>query len=233
MSISIQVTPNSSLETGISSNLLGSTTVSASNVISADSSVASSVSLDEDIEESPIKVKKKDETHSQVRECYNFYIILNFNRHIYVFRSSRRRPFPPRRRLRRLAMMRAPVWPVFDATPTQAQRIRQRQRAAARSDIRAPILMPLPWPRRWARVATPLGQLATSLDPVIMPIRMQIQIQIRIQKPCSRPTKCRKSTTANMTLNSLPRPTLTQTSNHTNSSSHNNSINSNRFTANI
>ncbi|XP_041565426.1 homeotic protein proboscipedia isoform X3 [Drosophila elegans] len=56
------LTPNSSLETGISSNLLGSTTVSASNVISADSSVASSVSLDEDIEESsPIKVKKKDE----------------------------------------------------------------------------------------------------------------------------------------------------------------------------
>ncbi|KAH8335975.1 hypothetical protein KR074_002564 [Drosophila pseudoananassae] len=55
------LTPNSSLETGISSNLLGSTTVSASNVISADSSVASSVSLDEDIEESPIKVKKKEE----------------------------------------------------------------------------------------------------------------------------------------------------------------------------
>uniref|UniRef100_A0A6P4FFQ7 Homeotic protein proboscipedia-like n=1 Tax=Drosophila rhopaloa TaxID=1041015 RepID=A0A6P4FFQ7_DRORH len=41
---------------------MGSTTVSASNVISADSSVASSVSLDEDIEDSsPIKVKKKDE----------------------------------------------------------------------------------------------------------------------------------------------------------------------------
>lgn len=59
------MTPNSSLETGISSNLLGSTTVSASNVISADSSVASSVSLDEDIEESPIKVKKKEE--GQVR----------------------------------------------------------------------------------------------------------------------------------------------------------------------
>ncbi|XP_030565121.1 homeotic protein proboscipedia [Drosophila novamexicana] len=61
------LTPNSSLETGISSNLLGSTTVSASNVISADSSVASSVSLDEDIDESPIKVKKKDmDGHSQV-----------------------------------------------------------------------------------------------------------------------------------------------------------------------
>ncbi|KAH8417227.1 hypothetical protein KR222_006835 [Zaprionus bogoriensis] len=60
------LTPNSSLETGISSNLLGSTTVSASNVISADSSVASSVSLDEDLDESPIKVKKKDEAHSQV-----------------------------------------------------------------------------------------------------------------------------------------------------------------------
>ncbi|XP_034487262.1 homeotic protein proboscipedia isoform X4 [Drosophila innubila] len=60
------LTPNSSLETGISSNLLGSTTVSASNVISADSSVASSVSLDEDIEESPIKVKKKDDSHNQV-----------------------------------------------------------------------------------------------------------------------------------------------------------------------
>ncbi|XP_032592998.1 homeotic protein proboscipedia isoform X2 [Drosophila grimshawi] len=60
------LTPNSSLETGISSNLLGSTTVSASNVISADSSVASSVSLDEDIDESPIKVKKKDDSHGQV-----------------------------------------------------------------------------------------------------------------------------------------------------------------------
>ncbi|XP_017046698.1 LOW QUALITY PROTEIN: homeotic protein proboscipedia [Drosophila ficusphila] len=56
------LTPNSSLETGISSNLMGSTTVSASNVISADSSVASSVSLDEDLEDSsPIKVKKKDD----------------------------------------------------------------------------------------------------------------------------------------------------------------------------
>ncbi|KAH8381652.1 hypothetical protein KR093_010280 [Drosophila rubida] len=60
------LTPNSSLETGISSNLMGSTTVSASNVISADSSVASSVSLDEDIDESPIKVKKKDDSHNQV-----------------------------------------------------------------------------------------------------------------------------------------------------------------------
>nr|AAX33663.1 Dbuz\pb-PD [Drosophila buzzatii] len=60
------ITPNSSLETGISSNLLGSSTVSASNVISADSSVASSVSLDEDIGENPIKVKKKDDGHSQV-----------------------------------------------------------------------------------------------------------------------------------------------------------------------
>ncbi|XP_026850488.1 homeotic protein proboscipedia isoform X2 [Drosophila persimilis] len=64
------LTPNSSLETGISSNLLGSTTVSASNVISADSSVASSVSLDEDIEESsPIKVKKKDENQVIKKEA--------------------------------------------------------------------------------------------------------------------------------------------------------------------
>ncbi|XP_068154347.1 homeotic protein proboscipedia isoform X2 [Drosophila tropicalis] len=64
------LTPNSSLETGISSNLLGSTTVSASNVISADSSVASSVSLDDDIEESsPIKVKKKDESQVIKKEA--------------------------------------------------------------------------------------------------------------------------------------------------------------------
>ncbi|XP_049304111.1 homeotic protein proboscipedia isoform X2 [Bactrocera dorsalis] len=56
------LTPNSTLESGISSNLLGSSTVSASNMISADSSVASSVSLDEDIDDSPIKVKKKDDS---------------------------------------------------------------------------------------------------------------------------------------------------------------------------
>ncbi|XP_075148256.1 homeobox proposcipedia isoform X2 [Haematobia irritans] len=57
------LTPNSTLESGISSNLLGSTTVSASNMVSADSSVASSGSLDDDIEETPIKVKKKDDQH--------------------------------------------------------------------------------------------------------------------------------------------------------------------------
>ncbi|CAD6994853.1 unnamed protein product [Ceratitis capitata] len=55
------LTPNSTLESGISSNLLGSSTVSASNMISADSSVASSVSLDEDMDDSPAKVKKKDD----------------------------------------------------------------------------------------------------------------------------------------------------------------------------
>ncbi|XP_013106633.2 homeotic protein proboscipedia [Stomoxys calcitrans] len=55
------LTPNSTLESGISSNLLGSTTVSASNMVSADSSVASSGSLDDDLEEAPIKVKKKDD----------------------------------------------------------------------------------------------------------------------------------------------------------------------------
>ncbi|XP_058984629.1 homeotic protein proboscipedia isoform X2 [Musca domestica] len=57
------LTPNSTLESGISSNLLGSTTVSASNMVSADSSVASSGSLDDDLEEAPIKVKKKDDQH--------------------------------------------------------------------------------------------------------------------------------------------------------------------------
>ncbi|XP_017471466.1 PREDICTED: homeotic protein proboscipedia [Rhagoletis zephyria] len=55
------LTPSSTLESGISSNLLGSSTVSASNLISADSSVASSVSYEEDPDESPIKVKKKDD----------------------------------------------------------------------------------------------------------------------------------------------------------------------------
>ncbi|XP_055922944.1 homeotic protein proboscipedia isoform X2 [Eupeodes corollae] len=55
------LTPNSTLESGISSNNnnLGNNTVSASNVISADSSVASSVSLDDE-DDSPAKVKKKD-----------------------------------------------------------------------------------------------------------------------------------------------------------------------------
>jgi len=73
------VTPNSSLETGISSNLLGSTTVSASNVISADSSVASSVSLDEDLDESPIKVKKKDDSHNQVNALLLILYFVNIH----------------------------------------------------------------------------------------------------------------------------------------------------------
>ncbi|KAM7360169.1 homeobox proposcipedia isoform 2-T2 [Cochliomyia hominivorax] len=58
------LTPNSTLESGISSNLCGSNAVSGSNMVSADSSVASSGSLDDDIEEGPInKVKKKDDQH--------------------------------------------------------------------------------------------------------------------------------------------------------------------------
>ncbi|KAI9577271.1 hypothetical protein GQX74_012980 [Glossina fuscipes] len=52
------LTPNSTLE---SSNLLGSTSVSASNMASADSSVASTGSLDDDVEENTTKVKKKEE----------------------------------------------------------------------------------------------------------------------------------------------------------------------------
>ncbi|XP_037828496.1 homeotic protein proboscipedia isoform X2 [Lucilia sericata] len=58
------LTPNSTLESGISSNLCGSNAVSGSNMVSADSSVASSGSLDDDIEDGPInKVKKKDDQH--------------------------------------------------------------------------------------------------------------------------------------------------------------------------
>lgn len=53
---SILVTPNSTLDTTISTNTNGITNI---NIISADSSVASSVSLDEE-EESPTKIKKKD-----------------------------------------------------------------------------------------------------------------------------------------------------------------------------
>lgn len=53
---SISVTPNSTLDTTISTNTNGITNI---NIISADSSVASSVSLDEE-EESPTKIKKKD-----------------------------------------------------------------------------------------------------------------------------------------------------------------------------
>lgn len=57
------VTPNSSLDTPISSNNnSGSNHIKGSTIISADSSVASSISLDEE-EESPTKVKKKDEHH--------------------------------------------------------------------------------------------------------------------------------------------------------------------------
>ncbi|XP_053970101.1 homeotic protein proboscipedia isoform X2 [Anastrepha ludens] len=63
------LTPNSTLESGISSNLLGSSTVSASNLISADSSVASSVSFEEDLDESPIKVKKKDDSQVVKKEA--------------------------------------------------------------------------------------------------------------------------------------------------------------------
>ncbi|XP_037955395.1 homeotic protein proboscipedia [Teleopsis dalmanni] len=63
------LTPNSTLESGISSNLLGSTTTTTANVISADSSVASSISLDDDMEDSPIKVKKKDDSHIIKKEA--------------------------------------------------------------------------------------------------------------------------------------------------------------------
>lgn len=41
---------------------MGTTSVTASNLVSADSSVASNGSLDEELEEGTIKVKKKDET---------------------------------------------------------------------------------------------------------------------------------------------------------------------------
>lgn len=59
----VLVTPNSSLDTPISSNNnSGSNHIKGSTMISADSSVASSVSLDEE-DESPSKVKKKDESH--------------------------------------------------------------------------------------------------------------------------------------------------------------------------
>ncbi|XP_037912774.1 homeotic protein proboscipedia isoform X2 [Hermetia illucens] len=61
-------TPNSTLESGISTNNPGSSSVSGSNVISADSSVASSVSIEDD-EESPAKVKKKDENHVIKKEA--------------------------------------------------------------------------------------------------------------------------------------------------------------------
>lgn len=44
-----------------SSNVLGSTSVTASNLVSADSSVASNGSLDDEVDEGTIKVKKKDE----------------------------------------------------------------------------------------------------------------------------------------------------------------------------
>ncbi|KAL5283808.1 HOXA2 family protein [Megaselia abdita] len=60
-------TPNSTLDSNISTNNLNNV-VSASNIISADSSVASSISLDDE-DESPIKVKKKDEKNVIKKEA--------------------------------------------------------------------------------------------------------------------------------------------------------------------
>lgn len=58
----VAVTPNSSIDATVTTNNNGSSHINASNVISADSSVASSVSMDEE-DESPAKVKKKDDNH--------------------------------------------------------------------------------------------------------------------------------------------------------------------------
>lgn len=75
ININFLATPNSTLDSNISTNNMNNV-VSASNIISADSSVASSISLDDE-DESPIKVKKKDEKN--VSNLTNF--ILNFNRY--------------------------------------------------------------------------------------------------------------------------------------------------------
>ena len=53
------------MDTNISTNNNGNGTAGITNVISADSSVASSVSLEEE-EETPTKVKKKDEIHVRI-----------------------------------------------------------------------------------------------------------------------------------------------------------------------
>lgn len=81
----IAVTPNSSLDTPISSNNnSGSNHIKGSTIISADSSVASSISLDEE-EESPTKVKKKDEHHVSV----SFQAIYHSNRMKWLDNSSK------------------------------------------------------------------------------------------------------------------------------------------------
>lgn len=62
----VAVTPNSSsIDATVTTNNNGSSHINASSVISADSSVASSVSLDEE-DESPAKVKKKDDNHVNI-----------------------------------------------------------------------------------------------------------------------------------------------------------------------
>lgn len=59
--VPVTVTPNSTLDANITTNNNGTSNLNTSNVTSADSSVASSISLDDE-DESP-KVKKKDENH--------------------------------------------------------------------------------------------------------------------------------------------------------------------------
>lgn len=66
------MTPNSSIDATVTTNN-GSNHINASSVISADSSVASSVSLDEE-DESPAKVKKKDDNHVSSAWLYSFKI---------------------------------------------------------------------------------------------------------------------------------------------------------------
>lgn len=88
------MTPNSSLDTPIpgnnNKNNGGANHVKGSTVISADSSVASSISLDDD-EENPSKVKKKDESHVScskfnIRHCLTFVIVcIHWEKFIFNF----------------------------------------------------------------------------------------------------------------------------------------------------
>lgn len=69
LEINFSATPNSTLDSSISTNNMNNV-VSASNIISADSSVASSISLDDE-DESPIKVKKKEEKNVSNHRIFN------------------------------------------------------------------------------------------------------------------------------------------------------------------
>lgn len=70
-----RATPNSTIELGAVQNAAG--VMNSTSISNADSSVASTVSLEEE-EESPVKIKKKDEVHSRKVKVPSGYIFTSF-----------------------------------------------------------------------------------------------------------------------------------------------------------